>query len=378
MVLLCHFQLATPHWIWQVFHQGGFGVYLFFVLSGFLITRILLSEKSTSGYFRNFYARRTLRIFPLYYGVLALQFWVLLPIFPTPHTLADAHYQGWLWAYGYNILTAVKGQYFFSSDWMGLGHFWSLAVEEQFYLAWPFIVLMLCRETLLKLCIGIVALTPILRLAFYVGGANQYWITFFTLSQMDSLALGAMLACLESSGRLNALVPMAWRVVLGIGTVLVICSFFCPRSPETTLPLIFYHGAVALFFGAIVALAVCGAFRWLDNRVLREVGQKSYGMYVFHVPLLVLAMNYINLPSHLRQWAWHGCLADLIFFSSMIIITYLVAFISYNAYEKHFLRLKRFFRADQSRKPKVADIQNAVVVQDGHCELIRDETTASS
>jgi peptidoglycan/LPS O-acetylase OafA/YrhL len=378
MVLLCHFQLATPHWIWQVFHQGGFGVYLFFVLSGFLITRILLSEKSTSGYFRNFYARRTLRIFPLYYGVLALQFWVLLPIFPTPHTLADAHYQGWLWAYGYNILTAVKGQYFFSSDWMGLGHFWSLAVEEQFYLVWPFIVLLLCRETLLKLCIGIVALTPMLRLAFYAGGANQYWITFFTLCQMDSLALGAMLACLESSGRLNALVPMAWRVVLGIGTVLVICSFFYPRSPETTLPLIFYHGAVALFFAAVVALAVCGAFHWLNNRVLREVGQKSYGMYVFHVPLLVLAMNYINLPSHLRQWAWHGCLADMIFFSSMIIITYLVAFISYNAYEKHFLRLKRFFRADQSRKPKVADIQNDVVGQDGHCELVRDETAASS
>jgi peptidoglycan/LPS O-acetylase OafA/YrhL len=310
--------------------------------------------------------------------VLALQFWVLLPIFPTPHTLADAHYQGWLWAYGYNILTAVKGEYFFSSDWMGLGHFWSLAVEEQFYLAWPFIVLLLCRETLLKLCIGIVALTPMLRLAFYAGGANQYWITFFTLCQMDSLALGAMLACLESSGRLNALVPMAWRVVLGIGTVLVICSFFYPRSPETTLPLIFYHGAVALFLAAVVALAVCGAFHWLDNRVLREVGQKSYGMYVFHVPLLVLAMNYINLPSHLRQWAWHGCLADMIFFSSMIIITYLVAFISYNAYEKHFLRLKRFFRADQSRKPKVADIQNDVVGQDGHCELVRDETAASS
>ena len=378
MVLLCHFQLATPHWIWQVFHQGGFGVYLFFVLSGFLITRILLSEKSKPGYFRNFYARRTLRIFPLYYGVLALQFWVLLPIFPTPHTLADAHYQGWLWAYGYNILTAVKGHYFFSSDWMGLGHFWSLAVEEQFYLVWPFIVLALCRETLLKLCIGIVALTPILRLAFYAAGANQYWITFFTICQMDSLALGAMLACLESSGRLNAVVPMAWRVVLGIGAILVICSFFYPRSPETTLPLIFYHGAVALFFGAIVALAVCGAFRWLDNRVLREVGQKSYGMYVFHVPLLVLAMNYIHLPSHLRQWAWHGCLADMIFFSSMIIITYLVAFISYNAYEKHFLRLKRFFRGDQSRKPKVPDIQNAVVVQDGHCELVRDETAASS
>ena len=378
MVLLAHFKDATPLWIGQVLHQGGFGVYLFFVLSGFLITRILLSEKNKPAYFRNFYARRTLRIFPLYYGVLALQFWVLLPIFPTPHILADAHYQGWLWGYGYNILTAVKGRFFFSSDWMWLGHFWSLAVEEQFYLVWPFIVLALHRESLLKLCIGIVALTPILRLAFYAAGANQYWVWMFTICQMDSLALGAMLACLESSGRLNAVVPMARRVVLGVGAILVICSFFYPRSPETTLPLIFYHGAVALFFGAIVALAVCGVFRWLDNRVFRELGQKSYGMYVFHVPLLVFAVSYIHLPSHLRQWTSHPYLADMIFFSSMIIITYLVAFISYNAYEKHFLRLKRFFGGDQARKPKIPDIQNAVVVHDGHCELARDETTVSS
>lgn len=378
MVLLAHFREASSHWTWQVLHQGGFGVYLFFVLSGFLITRILLSTKNKPAYFRNFYARRTLRIFPLYYGVLALQFWVLLPIFPTPRILADAHYQGWLWAYGYNILTAVKGHFFFTSDWMVLGHFWTLAVEEQFYLVWPLIVLALSRESLLKLCIGIVALTPIVRLAFYVAGANRYWITMFTICQMDSLALGGILACLESSRRLNALVPTAWRVVLGLGAMLVICSFFYPRSPESTLPLIFYHGAVALFFGAIVALAVCGAFRWVDNRVLREVGQKSYGMYVFHIPLLVLAIRYMHLPSRLQKWIGHPYLVDVIFFFSMVIITYLVAFISYNAYEKHFLRLKRFFGSDQSRKENIPQIQNAVVVQDGHCKLARNETAVSS
>jgi peptidoglycan/LPS O-acetylase OafA/YrhL len=377
MVLLAHFKEATPRRTWEVFHQGGFGVYLFFVLSGFLITRILLSEKSKPGYFRNFYARRTLRIFPLYYGVLALQFWVLLPLFPTPRILADAPYQGWLWAYGYNILTAVKGHYLFASDWMVLGHFWSLAVEEQFYLVWPLIVLALSRESLLKLCIGIVALTPILRLGFYIAGANQYWVTMFTICQMDSLALGAMLACFESSGYLNAVVPTAWRVVLGVGTILVICSFFYPRSPESTLPLIFYHGAVALFFGAVVALAVCGVFRWLDHRLLREVGQKSYAMYVFHIPLLVVAIKYIHLPSQLQQWTGHPYLADMIFFFLMIVVTYLVAFISYNAYEKHFLRLKRFFGSDQSREATTPHIQNAAVVRDSYCELARDETAVS-
>jgi len=345
MVLLKHFRKATPYWIWQVLHQGGFGVYLFFVLSGFLITRILLAEKDKRGYFRNFYARRTLRIFPLYYGVLALYFWVLLPIFPTSNILADAHYQGWLWGYGYNILMAITGKYFFSSDWMEFGHFWTLAVEEQFYLVWPFIVLALRRESLVKLCIAVVVSTPILRLAFYAAGANRYWSTVFTLCQMDSLALGAMLACFESSGRLKTFAPLARRSALGLGAILIICSCFYPKSPWTTLPIIFYHGAVALFFGAIVALAVCGAFRWLDNRVLREVGQKSYGMYVFHVPLLVLAINYVHLPSRLRQWAWHPLVADIIFFSFMILLTYGIAFLSYNAYEKHFLKLKRLFRS---------------------------------
>jgi peptidoglycan/LPS O-acetylase OafA/YrhL len=99
---------------------------------------------------------------------------------------------------------------------------------------------------------------------------------------------------------------------------------------------------------------------------------------VFHIPLLVLAIRYIHLPSRLQQWAWHPYLADMIFFFSMIVITYLVAFISYNAYEKHFLRLKRFFGSDQSRKPNIPDIQNAVVVRDGYCELARDETAVSS
>ncbi len=148
MVLLCHFQAGNAALDLAGFSSGRFRcLSLFRSVRLFDHTEFCFRRKSKPAYFRNFYARRTLRIFPLYYGVLALQFWVLLPIFPTPHTLADAHYQGWLWAYGYNILTAVKGHYFFSSDWMGLGHFWSLAVEEQFYLVWPFIVLVLCRET---------------------------------------------------------------------------------------------------------------------------------------------------------------------------------------------------------------------------------------
>ena len=344
-----------------------------------MITRILLSEKNKPAYFRNFYARRTLRIFPLYYGVLALQFWVSLPIFPTPHILADAHYQGWLWAYGYNILTAVKGHFLFSSDWMWLGHFWSLAVEEQFYLAWPLIVLALCRDSLLKLCIGIVALTPILRLAFYAAGANQYWIWMFTLCQLGySLALGATLACLESSGCLNAVVPMAWRVVVGIGAILVICSFFIPARQRPCCLLFFITERSPCFLAPL--------WRWQFLRGIPLVEQScASGSGPEELRNVCVPCFAISPRGQIHPPTFPPVAVDLAsipgrhdLFFSMIIITYLVAFISYNVYEKHFLRLKRFFGGDQSRKPKIPNIQNAVVVQDGHCELARDETAVSS
>jgi peptidoglycan/LPS O-acetylase OafA/YrhL len=93
---------------------------------------------------------------------------------------------------------------------------------------------------------------------------------------------------------------------------------------------------------------------------------------------LVVAIKYIHLPSRLQQWTGHPYLADMLFFFLMIVLTYLVAFISYNVYEKHFLRLKRFFGGDQSRKPNIPGIQNTVVVQDNYCELARDETAVSS
>jgi peptidoglycan/LPS O-acetylase OafA/YrhL/glycosyltransferase involved in cell wall biosynthesis len=343
MVLAAHFKEPTPHWLWQPLNQGGFGVYLFFVLSGFLITRILLYDKNGPSYFRNFYARRTLRIFPLYYGVLALHFWVLLKLYPTPGTLAQAPYQGWLWGYAYNVLMAIKGHPFFSSDWMGLGHFWTLAVEEQFYLVWPFLVLFLSKKTLMKSCIAIILLTPILRLSFHAAGANDYWYRVFTFCQLDSLALGSLLACLESSQKLVVLKkPAAWMMT-GIGAILFMATMHWPQSPEYGIPLIAYHGAVALFFAAFVALAACGSFRWLKNAILVEIGHKSYAMYVFHVPLLFLAMNYIMLPARLRHGFGHSIPADIAFFIIMTAATYAVAFISYHAYEKHFLKLKRFF-----------------------------------
>src|SRR5215217_4795984 len=149
MVLLLHFVGATLpiNWVERaivgVTSYGSYGVELFFVLSGFLITGILYDARNDPHYFRNFYMRRVLRIFPLYYGVLILLFFVapliLLLRGPTLDYLVDR--QAWAWLYAVNIHIAMHGEWSLSY----IDHFWSLAVEEHFYLFWPAVVFLLAR-----------------------------------------------------------------------------------------------------------------------------------------------------------------------------------------------------------------------------------------
>src|SRR3954471_24953128 len=129
---------------------GLLGVDLFFVLSGLLITGLLLDAKGQTHYFRNFYARRTLRIFPLYYFVLAILFLVLPRLWPLTPLMEDARaHQGWLWTYTANFYIAAR------SSWAALTyvtHFWSLAIEEHFYLLWPLVVFCFRRQILERIC----------------------------------------------------------------------------------------------------------------------------------------------------------------------------------------------------------------------------------
>ena len=155
LVLLCHFPLygdmQPTIFIDKLFYAmtraGWCGVDLFFVLSGFLITGILYDAKGSRFFFRNFYMRRCLRIFPLYYGVLAV-FFVIVPfVLPLGRNyelfLKD---QAWYWSYLTNIKIAIEGW----PKFYALAHFWSLAVEEQFYFVWPFVVFLWDEERSLK------------------------------------------------------------------------------------------------------------------------------------------------------------------------------------------------------------------------------------
>ena len=200
MVLLFHFVGDVPpsgsveRMIVGVTKYGAFGVELFFVLSGFLITGILYDTHDGRYYFRNFYMRRLLRIFPLYYGVLALVFLVapLIPRLrgPTLDYLLDR--QAWAWLYAVNIYIARQGEWSFSY----LNHFWSLAIEEHFYFFWPLVVFALARKprVLITVSLAIALGAMLARLTGSLMGLS-WWTTYtFTPFRLDGLALGAFLA----------------------------------------------------------------------------------------------------------------------------------------------------------------------------------------
>jgi peptidoglycan/LPS O-acetylase OafA/YrhL len=176
-------------------NTGWSGVDLFFVLSGFLITGILYDSRGTRHYFKTFYARRFLRIFPLAYLYLALIFLVVARVAPlTPHEARDlASSEWWYWAYLANWKIAFHG----IGSQLEPTMFWSLAVEEQFYLLWPLVVALLDRRRLVALCIGMIVAALALRIGWHIidpGKQAREALYVLTPARMDGLAMGALLA----------------------------------------------------------------------------------------------------------------------------------------------------------------------------------------
>jgi peptidoglycan/LPS O-acetylase OafA/YrhL len=206
LVLTFHFAVMYDceemlrHWWLRPLAGGWCGVDLFFVLSGCLITGILLDAKGGSHFFRNFYARRALRIFPLYYGFLVLIF-LARPVFAlSSDALADMdRARSWLGLYGQNVWLMFSGR------WLPplVNHLWSLAVEEQFYLAWPFLVWLCSRRRLAWVCGGVLAGCLALRVAMMLAGLDPMVAYVFTLTRLDGFAAGGLVA-LALRGNFNA------------------------------------------------------------------------------------------------------------------------------------------------------------------------------
>jgi peptidoglycan/LPS O-acetylase OafA/YrhL len=322
--------------------QGGaaFGVHLFFVLSGFLITRILLTERenvSTMGItrgeaFRHFYVRRTLRIFPLYYLVLFIGMAV--------NAQHAREYAPWLLSYTINLKMAAQGWYI-----ANFAHFWSLAVEEQYYLIWPWLILLLPRRSLVTAAIITTLIGPLFRVGLLVGWrleaitANGLWAYIGTPAALDSLGIGSLISILMDSpvtaDKLRRW--MRWRVP--VVAAIVLLPFLLTSYGLTRYALI--DAPTAVFFGWLVYTASRG-FSGLTGRILSAspmvfVGRISYGVYVYHpfIPTVVTKIAPhlgISLPS--AEWKMA---------SIYIFLTLALATISFYSFERPINKLKRKF-----------------------------------
>ncbi len=332
------------------------GVDLFFVLSGFLITGILLRAKDTPGYFRNFYMRRVLRIFPLYYGALVVIF-VVVPhvvtaVTPGVQRIYDA--QGWLWAYSEDVAIAVHNEDFFDPDCLWVGHFWSLAVEEHFYLVWPLVVFACSRRALIGTSLGLIVAAPIVRFAMLAIHMDPAAVYTLTLSRTDELAFGGLLAAMAQRRTYDELARLARWCSIGSVTYLV-AAVLLLRKPlfwGHWTALGFGFSALAAGSGALVVFALAprpnGLQRILETRVLRAFGKYSYGAYVLHTPMQPLYLHLFppgSLGSLASGLGHTGSrLFGLLGFAGLgMAITMLLAMVSFYAYERPFLKLKRYF-----------------------------------
>ena len=360
MVMFGHFWLAqkpvnaVENAVFTFFQNGWIGVDLFFVLSGFLITGILLEAKGTKHYFRNFYARRVLRIFPLYWGFLFVYF-VLLPrvvsLAPgSPYAVATST-TWWFWGYASNMLAIFP-----AVIPAGLNHFWSLAVEEQFYLIWPAIVLVLSAKSLEKAIYALIVGALLFRLFLFTTPYHHTGGFVLLPARIDTLAIGAWLAIVHRDParreRAERLAPLVILVALIVLTVTILPDFriFANQVSMQTIgfPLLAVIGASVIAIGAGNASQNEPVRRFLSWRLLAAVGKYSYAMYVFHLPLVV-ALDAVGL--HMKTFSGGnppGVFAALTYSVVATAITFLLAFASWHLYEKHFLKLKRHFPRTES------------------------------
>lgn len=334
---------------------GWIGVDLFFVLSGFLITGILLNAKATPNFFLNFISRRALRIFPLYYLFLFL-FFIVLPALNLSLYIDNFEYlsenQIWFWTYTQNWLGA------FSSDWINgsiISHFWSLAIEEQFYLFWPFIIYFNSKKSIVRISIVIIFMSIILRNIFIYF--EYSWVTsyIFTLSRLDNLAIGALCAVLVRDGVFVKILNRYIVYIMMISFLIVIFILVYTRnlSMSNIYFLSFGYTVLAILFACIILFSLSEhRFNLLktvfNNPIMIFFGKYSYGLYVYHIPAYMLL--YPKLNSSLQVLTNFEIINSLIASTLIFIIVVIVSLLSYHFVEVKFLKLKKYFHPAQ---PKV-------------------------
>ncbi len=352
LVLFHHFTILSPatdldRAIVQVPLIGWSGVDLFFVLSGFLITGILIDARGSDRYFSSFYARRTLRIFPLYYLIVFLSL-VVLPRFPASYDLfvgaAAPREQLPYWLYLTNFAVAARDRFVHGV----LDIAWSLAIEEQFYLVWA-VVVWLCPARLLGgLCAAILGAAPLARTWALAQGAEPIDVYVLTPYRADALAVGALLAW---AARRGWLAGQGRAALLGgmvaFSGVIVVCwmdgeSWWWGPAMQRV-----GYSLLALTSGGLLvgALMLPQQHLWprlLSAGWLRAFGRYSYCLYLIHLPVRRVVQTFVFSPDQFALFTtpWLG---QLVFYAAATVPAFVLAWTSWRLFEGPILRLKRRF-----------------------------------
>jgi peptidoglycan/LPS O-acetylase OafA/YrhL len=346
--------------------RGWIGVDLFFTLSGFLITGILYDTRSDSHYFQRFFARRSVRIFPIFYLVFAI-FLLLTPIFQ--YQWQAGHWLFLLYLGNFSLAANPALEIIRSANHPAasahLVHFWSLCVEEQFYLIWPLVVWLAkdrVRIIQIATCLSVLALGLRMAMVYALPPTRLEALMVHQLPfRMDSLLLGAILALLLRGQDADQWQRRCkWIFLVSVGVFIGLSA----ALPALDAPWLMTSGfsLLALASAGLVGVTLrpaSAAFRLFNLRPLRVLGKYSYGFYVYHV---LWAGGWAALVKFLTGKFHSSVLANGLSDILNFAITFFVAKISYDFFEVRFLRFKRNFEYDSELREHQANFTEELKV----------------
>jgi len=331
-----------PKLVTFVLHRGWLGVDLFFVLSGFLITGILLDSRVNEHYWKHFYARRALRILPVYLAVV-----LVYALF----------YRGYGPYFGLSLVMVANLAGFFGVPVPhGPGVFWSLSVEEHFYMIWPLMVWLLSRRKLAILAAALVVMVPIARGLGATFGVDPEAIYSYSWFRFDGLALGALMATWVRSSRCTQ--QKSFYVVTGLIAAAILITiggwpFGLMKTATVASTALRYTQVQLIFAAAILASVTMQGSSWtapLRSRFARITSNYSYCMYLIHLAVGDAFMYWFG-PGGATAVNLGPSAFLLLRLAVMLAASYAVAAMSYRFLEQPCLRLKRYFDDKPQRKP---------------------------
>jgi peptidoglycan/LPS O-acetylase OafA/YrhL len=343
LVLGFHFMVKTgpAYALDYLFQIGWSGVDLFFVLSGYLITGILLDSKGKPHYYRNFIIRRTLRIFPLYYASLLIV--AYLTFYPYPIRWHDFLHTGdgwWYLSYVGNIRSFLK------NDWPGaalLTPLWSLQVEEQFYLSFPFLVWAVKRGTLAKVLASSVAFALLLRIVLAITMPKYLLGTYMLMPcRMDALAMGGLIAIARREK--PEWLTSRWvrrGTAISAAIAVAICVIWGSNPWSTAMRTLGYTSIDLTYTGLLVMLISSPTGTWgkiCRWRWLVWTGVVSYGLYLLHGPARVVVRQIVGPKLGIAE-------AGSLEFLFLMAVAISAAALSWWCFESPILKLKDRFTA---------------------------------